>query len=111
MNIHVHESVGGNDIKALFKQMADDQSCRLLDGSDRGVEYRDQYNTKVFYLAGKLRFTFSKDDAEDDVLDLAEKITSYGPATIKSGSDRIAFVLALPEDKAIEAVKDFFEVD
>ena len=104
-------SEGNDAIKALFKQMVDDQGCRLLDGSDRGVEYRDQYNTKVFYLAGKLRFTFSKDDAEEDLLDLAEKITSYGPARISSGSERIVFALVIPEDKAIEAVKDYFEVD
>lgn len=104
-------SEANDAIKALFKQMVDDQGCRLLDGSDRGVEYRDQYNTRVFYLAGKLHFNFSKDDAEEELLDLAEKITSYGPATISSGSDRIKFVLVLPENKAIEAVKDFFEVD
>lgn len=109
---------GGDDaseafdaIKALFKQMVDDQGCRLLNGSDSGVEYRDQFNTKVFYRVGKLHFTFDKDDAEEDLLDLAEKITSYGPAVITSGSYRIAFTLVLPEDKAIEAVKDFFEVD
>lgn len=106
-------SEANDAIKALFKQMVDDQSCCLLDGSDRGVEYRDQYDTKVFYLAGKLYFTFSKEDVEDEesLLDLAEKITSYGPATISSSSDRIKFVLVLPENKAIEAVKDFFEVD
>lgn len=104
-------SEANDAIKALFRQMVDDQGCRLLDGSDRGVEYRDQYNTKAFYMAGKLRFTFSKDDAEEDLLDLAVKITSYGPATITSGSERIAFALVLPENKAIEAVKDFFEVD
>lgn len=106
-------SEANDAIKALFRQMVDDQGCRLLDGSDRGVEYRDQYNTKAFYMAGKLRFTFSKDDVEEEeaLLDLAEKITGYGPATITSGSDRIAFALVLPENKAIEAVKDFFEVD
>lgn len=104
-------SEANDAIKALFQQMVDDQGCRFLSGSDRGVEYRDQYNTKVFYLAGKLHFSFSKDDAEEEVLNLAETITGYGPATIMSASDRIVFILALPEDKAIDAIKDFFEVD
>lgn len=106
-------SEANDAIKALFQQMVDDYGCRFISGSDSGVEYRDQYNTAVSYLAGRLRFTFNRDDVEEEdmVLDLAGKITGYGPATITSNSDRITFALTLPEDKAIEAIKDFFEVD
>lgn len=98
-----------NAVEELFAQMIADGAAgmRLLpDG--KGVECHDQYGTRIRYANGGLEFRFGKDDAEDDLLVLAEAITKHAPARIKSDSDYIYITCAVTPEEGVKLLTAYF---
>lgn len=98
-----------NAVEELFAQMiADgDAGMRLLpDG--KGVECRDQYGTHIRYANGVLVFKFGKDDAEDDLLTLAEAITRYALARIRQDGNFIYISCPVTPEEGVKLLNAYF---
>lgn len=99
-----------NAVEELFAKWIEEGAAgmRLLpDG--KGIECRDQYGTRIRYENGVLEFRFGKDDAEEDLLILAEAITNHAPALIKSDSDYIYITCSVTPEEGVKLLTEFFD--
>lgn len=98
-----------NAVEELFAQMIADGAAgmRLLpDG--KGVECRDQYGTHIRYANGVLVFKFDKDDAEDDLLTLAEAITRHALARIRQDNGYIYISCPVTPEEGVKLLNAYF---
>lgn len=99
-----------NAVEELFAQMIADGAAgmRLLpDG--KGVECRDQYGTHIRYANGVLVFKFGKDDAEDDIVTLAETITRHALARIRQDDKYIYISCPVTPEEGVKLLNAYFE--
>lgn len=98
-----------NAVEELFAQMIADGAAgmRLLpDG--KGVECHDQYGTHIRYANGVLVFKFGKDDAEDDLLTLAEAITRHALARIRQDDNFIYISCPVTPEEGVKLLNAYF---
>lgn len=98
-----------NAVEELFAQMIADGAAgmRLLpDG--KGVECRDQYGTHIRYANGVLVFKFGKEDAEDDLLTLAEAITRHALARIRQDNNYIYISCPVTPEEGVKLLNAYF---
>ena len=99
-----------NAVEELFAQMIADGDAGmrlLLDG--KGVECRDQYGTHIRYANGVLVFKFGKDDAEEDLLTLAEAITRHALARIRQDDKYIYISCPVTPEEGVKLLNAYFE--
>ena len=99
-----------NAVEELFAQMiADGAAGMLLLPDGKGVECRDQYGTHIRYANGVLVFKFGKDDAEDDIVTLAETITRHALARIRQDDKYIYISCPVTPEEGVKLLNAYFE--